>query len=157
MRKCEAFGCSQAAAHYTSNPSSKRNFHLCWHHNEYHHQGIAFDLDTHIPGNADPAVLTGSGATAILTLPAHTIATAEEAPMAYGHNNILSTLTDARSELEDGIQGARDRISELEDAISDMEGALGSVSEAIDALENIDGFSVQVDVEELSVGVSIDF
>jgi hypothetical protein len=158
VRSCEAFGCGQDAKHYAQNTASGRGFHVCYFHLSYHTQGIAFDLE---PAKPTAALLTGSGPTAILELPAHTIValpaggtiTLKETHMSHG---ILSTLTDARSELEDGINEARDRINELQDAINDMESALENVTEAIDALENIDGFSASVDVDALSVYVSID-
>jgi hypothetical protein len=158
-RECEAWACGQPAKHYTTNAASGRGFHLCYHHMSYHTAGIGFDLE---PAKPAEALLTGSGPTAILELPAHTIValpaggtiTLKETHMSHG---ILSTLTDARSELEDGINGARDRIQELEEAINDMESALENVTEAIDALENIDGFSASVDVDSLSIDVSIYF
>lgn len=145
VRECEGLSCIAPAKHYTSNPSSQRNFHLCYAHMELHRQGHGFSV------KATAHLLTDPAPTAIL----EQHPTPKEAPtMAY--NSALSTLQSSRDEIREAIQAAQDRQQELNDAINDMESALESIQEAVDALENLDGFSVSVDVESLELYVSID-
>lgn len=145
VRECEGLSCIAPAKHYTSNPSSQRNLHLCYAHMELHRQGHGFSVKATAHLLTDPAPT--------VTMELHP--TPKEAPtMAY--NSALSTLQSSRDEIKEAIDEARNRMSELEDAINDMESALDSIQEAVDALENLDGFSVSVDVDALSLYVSVD-
>lgn len=148
MRECEAYLCTEPAKHYVPRIYGSGGMHFCYMHAEKHRMGYGFTV---VPdGNKSAAaVLTGEGPTAILTLPAHTIASPEEAPMS---NGTLSTLADAQSEIREKLDELSDAISELESAREQLEDALGNVEAAISTIEELDGLSVDADVN-----VSVDF
>lgn len=70
-------------------------------------------------------------------------------------NSMLSSLIDARDEIQQSISELNDRIDEINNAISELDDAEEKISELIDTLENVDGLSVSVEIDSFSVDVSV--
>ena len=75
----------------------------------------------------------------------------EEAHMARG---TLSSLTDARDEMQQKLSEVQDALSELQDVAEQLEENISSVESAIDVIENLDGLSIVANIE-IDVDVSI--
>lgn len=75
----------------------------------------------------------------------------------YGsRNGALSTLTDARDEIDSKLEEAREALNTIQDAISQLEDVHGQLETAIDALEQVDGLTLTVEVDAFEVDLSID-
>jgi hypothetical protein len=159
MIECYASACPARGTHYVENPTTRAPFYLCGKHANDHALGFGFELDTHLrlalPKTDEPAeaLLTGSGADAILTLPAHTIA--RGGAMYSTISKAVSILQDSYSEADEALSDIQQKISELEDAASELENLKDQLSGAISSLEELDGASVSVDVDSVSVYISL--
>lgn len=176
MTDCYAQGCNGSGAHYIVQPTTKRELYLCGIHAGYHAQGIGFEL-SHSSfcggcilrgehgnptfeeefGKAARARLTGSGPAAILVLPAHAITTTqpEEAPMYSTISKAISALQDSLSEAQEALEEVQQKKSELEDAEAELENMIDQLGSAISSIEDLDGASVSVDVDGVSVYISL--
>lgn len=68
----------------------------------------------------------------------------------------MTTLTDARDEIQSKLEEARGALQAITCALEELEDAENKLDEAISALEEIDGFRVSVDVDAFEVDLSID-
>jgi flagellin-like hook-associated protein FlgL len=158
VRECEALECAAPAKHYTANPSSLRNLHLCYAHNEMHRQGIGFTV---IPDHSDQpsvGVLTPDPVDAILELltpAAPATPTAAGGAMYSTISKATSILQDSYNEADEALDEIRSRISELEDAASELENIKDNLQNAISSLEDLDGASVSVSVEGFDFDLSL--
>lgn len=185
MTDCYAEGCNGSGAHYIVQPTTKRELYLCGIHAGYHAQGIGFELShsSHCDGcilrgehgnptfeeefgKAAKARLTGSGPAAILELPAHTIAITTDAgtytytkpqggAMYSTISKAISALQDSLSEAQEALEEVQQKKSELEDAESELENMIDQLGSAISSIEDLDGASVSVDVDGVSVYISL--
>lgn len=69
----------------------------------------------------------------------------------------LSTLTDARDEIDQALQDANDKLEELQNAVYELENARDSLNDIIDTIENFGGVNVSVEIESLSVDIDVSF